>query len=280
MECINQKELYLDVAGVSTLVSVPCGTCIPCLMNKRAEWCFRLEQEHRVSKSAFFVTLTYDQKHLRTNYSLCKRDLQLYLKRVRKKYGNGSSGIRYYVVGEYGSVSGRPHYHAIVFNSDEKSLRQSWIDVKGKPIGIVHIGRVTGASISYVTKYCIQKNGAVLKDDQEKPFATMSRRYGIGGHYLSDNMVAWHRENDANYVVRPGGEKATLARFYKSKIWYDAEAKLRIGRAALAHVNDQKVKACRYWQEAFGARWQDAMAESRNLMLARVRTKIEYSQTI
>lgn len=274
MECINQKELYLDVGGVSTLVSVPCGKCIPCLMNKRAEWCFRLEQEHRVSKSAHFVTLTYDQKHLRTDNSLEKRDLQLYLKRLRKK--DETQRIRYYAVGEYGSKNGRPHYHIILFNSNERDIRLSWVDANGASIGLVHVGRVNPASVAYVTKYVIQK--PLHNDEREKPFATMSRRYGIGAHYLSDNMVEWHRENDANYVVRPGGEKGALCRFYRTKIWYDQVARLRIGKAALAFVNDQKVKASRYWQEAFGAKWQDAMAESRDLMLARVKTKIEYSQ--
>lgn len=275
MKCLSQKELYLDVAGVATLVNVPCGKCIPCLMNKRAEWCFRLEQEHRVSKSAHFVTLTYDQKHLRTDNSLDKRDLQLYLKRLRKK--DETQRIRYYAVGEYGSKNGRPHYHIILFNSNETDIRLSWIDSKGAPIGLVHVGTVNGASIAYVIKYIIQKQ--FHNDEKEKPFATMSRRYGIGGHYLSDNMVRWHRENDANYVVRPGGEKGKLSRFYRDKIWYNQVDRLRIGKAALLYANDQEASANRYWQEAFGAQWQDAMAESRDLMLARVKTKIEYSQT-
>lgn len=275
MKCISQKELYLDVAGVATLVNVPCGKCIPCLMNKRAEWCFRLEQEHRVSKSAHFVTLTYDQKHLRMDNSLEKRDLQLYLKRLRKK--DETTRIRYYAVGEYGSKNGRPHYHIILFNSDEANIRLSWVDCKGAPIGIVHVGRVNSASVAYVTKYVIQK--PLHNDEREKPFATMSRGYGIGARYLSDEMVAWHRENDANYVVRQGGEKGKLARFYREKIWYDQAARLRIGKAALTFCNDEKAKADRYWQEAFGAKWKDAMAQSLNLMLARVKTKLEYSQT-
>ena len=161
MQCTNQKDIYIDVCGVSTPVSVPCGKCVPCLVNKRSDWSFRLEQEHRVSKTAHFVTLTYDAKHLRTDGSLEKRDLQLYLKRLRKNesvnYGN--QRLRYYAVGEYGTHGGRPHYHILLFNAtDENTIRKAWRDSKGKPIGIVHVGKVEAASIAYVTKYIIQKD--------------------------------------------------------------------------------------------------------------------------
>ncbi|QCQ85063.1 replication initiator protein [Blackfly microvirus SF02] len=275
MRCVNQKELYLDVAGVSTLVSVPCGKCIPCLVNKRSDWCFRLEREHRVSKSAMFVTLTYDEKHLRTNGSLDKRDLQLFLKRLRRR--DESSRIRYYAVGEYGSRFGRPHYHLLLFNSVESDVRMAWLDSRGVPIGAVHVGLVSSASIAYVTKYMIQKDD--YPDGVEKPFATMSRRYGIGGHYLTDQMVAWHRLNDANYVVRVGNEKGRLPRFYRDKIWYSEYDRGRISAAALALTKANEEKENSYYMLEYGDRWAEYKCKALELVLNRVKQKVKFTQT-
>jgi len=239
MTCTDRKELTLNVAGVATLVSVPCGKCIPCLISKRQEWTFRLEQEHRVSKSAYFVTLTYDEKHLRSDGSLNKRDLQLYLKRLRKK--DEQSRIRYYAVGEYGTVHGRPHYHILLFNSEESQIRSAWTDSKGGTIGIVHVGRVTGASIAYVIKYMIQKDS--YPEGVEKPFATMSRRYGIGGNYLSDVQIGWHRENGACYSLRPGNVKGRLPRFYRDKIWYPGRGREEVSKAAMELTLENQKKS-------------------------------------
>lgn len=274
MTCTNQKTLYLPVRGVETPVSVPCGKCIPCLMNKRSEWSFRLQQEHRVSSSAHFVTLTYDEKHMRTSRSLNKRDLQLYLKRLRKK--DEQSRIRYYAVGEYGSKFGRPHYHLLLFNSTEENIRGAWTDSNFKPIGLVHTGKVTEASIAYVTKYCIQKGE--YPDGVEKPFATMSRRYGIGGHYLSDEQVQWHRDDDKNYTLCPGMVKGRLPRFYRDKIWYPGPDRERVSAAAMNLTLTKQKKEREYYQKKHGANWEKVMLHSRDVMLSRVKQKIKFSQ--
>ena len=76
--------------------------------------------------SAYFVTLTYDDFHIpkayypdpetgevHTSYTLCKRDFQLWMKRLRKKFSDDK--IRFFACGEYGGQTKRPHYHAIVF---------------------------------------------------------------------------------------------------------------------------------------------------------------------
>lgn len=277
MQCLNLKAMYLPVCGVTTLVSVPCGKCIPCLMNKRGEWSFRLEQEHRVSKSAHFVTLTYDPKHIRTNSSLDKRDLQLYLKRLRKK--DGTTRVRYYAVGEYGTHGGRPHYHILLFNSVEQHIRQAWRDCKGQAIGIVHVGLVAPASVAYVTKYIIQKDS--YPEGLEKPFATMSRAYGIGAHYLSDDMVDWHRIGDRNYTVRPGNERGRLPRFYRDKIWFKGHPqKDLVSKKSMALSLDKQKKEREYYALKYGSRGPAVMAHAQMEMLSRVKQKIQFTQTM
>ena len=121
---------------------VPCGKCNFCLESRRAEWSFRLRQELKVSTSAHFLTLTYeDQKLPRTADglgTLLKSDLQKFFKRLRKESVNK---LRYYAVGEYGTNTERPHYHALLFNCENKVLEETLVTVWS--LGQVQIGTVT-----------------------------------------------------------------------------------------------------------------------------------------
>lgn len=280
MRCMSPKWVWphrsvewLDSHDHDGGVSVPCGKCIPCLVNKRQEWSFRLEQEFKFSHGALFITLTYDEKHLRTDGSLNKGDVQLFLKRLRKR--DGTNKLRYYCVGEYGSKYGRPHYHLLLFGGSEEHIRKSWTDSKGNCIGIVHVGRVTGASIAYVTKYIIQRDD--YDKDLEKPFALMSRRYGLGGRYLSDEMVNWHRENEANYCIRDG-VKVRLARFYKSKIWYSEAERSGIGEKGKLLSIQNAEKELNYYRKEFPGNYLQVMTEARDAVIARVKSKVAFTQ--
>lgn len=259
-------------------VNVPCGKCLACLSNKRSEWAFRLEQEFKYSKSAMFVTLTYDQKHVASNGSLCKKHLQDYLKRLRKSYGKiSNNSIRYYAVGEYGSISGRPHYHLLLFNTDQREARVAWHDGKQKPIGLVHIGEVTGASIAYVLKYLVQPSQEMEEKSLEKPFAVMSRAYGIGARYLSDAMVEWHRADDRVYCIREGA-KIRLPKFYKTKIWYSEKDKERVSKATLLKSLEQSEMEIQFYKDHFGDRWAETMIEFRDAVISRIKLKVAYTQ--
>jgi len=137
---------------------VPCGKCNFCLETRRNHWCFRLSQELKKSTSAYFITLTYDEDNVpiaeNGSQTLVKRDLQLFWKSLRKSQAVITDlKLRYFIAGEYGSQTKRPHYHAIVFNLQipVHKLQEIWKK------GFVHCGRVTGASIRYVTKYIINR---------------------------------------------------------------------------------------------------------------------------
>lgn len=104
--------------------SVPCGQCIGCRLDRSRDWANRCMLELQYHRSAYFVTLTYNDEHVPRSYysdpetgeafeslTLVPRDLQLFFKRLRKKVGK----IRYFACGEYGDQTMRPHYHAIIF---------------------------------------------------------------------------------------------------------------------------------------------------------------------
>lgn len=225
MRCISPIQLTRPVR-----TTVPCGRCNYCLQSKRADWSFRLIQEWKHADSAHFLTLTYEDARINLSPlglpQLCKRDVQLFTKRLRKlQNGNTHSPIRYYTVGEYGTQTQRPHYHSIMFNVHDEVLSQLpnvW------PQGHTHIGSVSEASIHYVTKYVINRveDGAtcpVMKrlKAREPPFSLMSRRPGIGAQYV-DTHLTWHRTAMRNYT-QVNGIKNRIPRYYKSKLFTDKE---------------------------------------------------------
>ena len=192
-------------------ITVPCGHCVSCLQRRSNGWSMRLEEEMKVSTSAFFVTLTYDENHIPINeygnYTLVKKDLQLFMKRLRKHSGNR---LRYYAVGEYGSITERPHYHMILFNlEDTQFIVESWDK------GFVKVGSVNPGSIRYTCKYII--NVDKREQGRQREFALMSRRGGIGKNYLTPEIIKYHK--DGNYTaIREGGVRVSLPRFYVDKI--------------------------------------------------------------
>ena len=169
----------------SNRITVPCGKCGACRKTRRNEWAFRLSQELKTAKNAYFITLTYSDENLPFTpdgvITLDKKDLQNFQKRLRKlqKKQWPETKYRYYAVGEYGTETDRPHYHIIAFNVAPDCLRNLstlW------PFGIHHIGTVTTGSIFYVAKYHV--NAVKADDDRVPEFATMSRRPGIGHNYV------------------------------------------------------------------------------------------------
>lgn len=164
--------------------------------------------------------------------SICVLDYQLFMKRLRKKYG---PKIRFYQCGEYGEKKGRPHYHAIIFNhhfTDQhyektehgnklytsKSLNEVW------PYGDSYIGAVTFESAAYVARYIVdKKNGTEAQTHYQRwtpetselveitpEYTTMSRRPGIGNEWYKK----YNKEIYAFDYVIVNGHKCTTPKYY------------------------------------------------------------------
>lgn len=71
---------------LKTGLVVPCGKCPACLANQRQEWVFRLKQEYLASNFAIFVTLTYNDENVPLDFSVNKKDVQDFHKRLRKHF--------------------------------------------------------------------------------------------------------------------------------------------------------------------------------------------------
>lgn len=208
-------------------MALPCGKCPPCVKRRASGWSFRLVREEERSNSALFVTLTYDTETVpisKKGYmTLDKTDLQKFFKRLRKRC---YEKVVYYAVGEYGSKTQRPHYHIILFNATPNAVENSW-KIDNNPIGSIHIGDVTDASIGYTLKYISKKRLIPMhaNDDRNKEFSLMSK--GIGANYLTKQMVNWHKRKleDRMYCPLKDGKKIAMPRYYKDKIYNEQERK-------------------------------------------------------
>ena len=153
-------------------------------------WALRCRLELQLHDSAVFTTLTYSDEKLPP--TLRKVDLQLFLKRLRRRLGS-TRPVRFFASGEYGERTARPHYHAILYGLDKDRdadlIEATWGN------GHTHTDSVSPASIAYVAGYTAKKIGWRREEAQERvdpetgevyqwqpPFVQMSRRPGIGGH--------------------------------------------------------------------------------------------------
>jgi len=226
--CMNPFTLSEENGGFQ----VPCGKCYNCKRRRTSSWSVRLVKEGERSISAHFLTLTYntDSVPISDNgfMTLKKSDLQKFFKRLRKWHGKNTTPLKYYAVGEYGGQTKRPHYHIVIFNANLEHFERSWsIDLK--PLGQIHIGNITEASIGYTLKYICKDSQIPLhkNDDRQKEFALMSK--GLGSNYLTEKMIKWHKDKTEEriYVPLKDGKKAPLPRYYKQKM-YDESDKEKI----------------------------------------------------
>lgn len=206
-------------------IEVPCGKCPECRKRRVSGWSFRLMQEEKVSWSAHFVTLTYDTAHVpfaKSGYmTLNKKHVQDFIKRLRYFENEfDSQTIKYYLCGEYGGKTNRPHYHLIIFNV----VKIGHID-KAWNLGSVHYGTVSEASVGYTLKYLDKEKRIPMhrNDDRVPEFSLMSK--GLGKNYLTAQMVQYHKADLFNRVCCniPDGKKIAMPRYYKDKIYSESQ---------------------------------------------------------
>lgn len=204
------------------LIQVPCGKCPNCRSRRINGWVFRLEQQLKVASSAEFLTLTYGTSHLPFSEkglpTLSKRDVQLFMKRLRKL---NDEKLSYYLVGEYGGKTQRPHYHILLFNHQVGTVEKAW------QLGEVHHGETEIRSIRYTLKYLhkVGTVGATPGDDRQKEFQHMSK--GIGANYLTEENVKFHTGDvnveDKYYLPGVAGQKTPMPRYYRDKIYNESQ---------------------------------------------------------
>lgn len=223
----NDKRLVFKKADSETGIGlkIPCGKCIGCKLEHSRQWALRCMHEKRLYTDSAFLTLTYAPANLPPGGTLVKRDLQLFMKRLRKQMGDG---VRFFACGEYGEKHGRPHYHVLLLNKDftDRRLISSGTDYnlytskllsKLWTAGSHKIGNVDFDSAAYVARYCTKKitgpKAAAHYAGRLPEFLVMSRRPGIGTGYVQK----YNAEMYAHDNVIVNGMPSSLPRFYDTK---------------------------------------------------------------
>lgn len=198
----NGSISFHQSGGVDRFLTLRCGQCIGCRVERSRQWAVRCMHESQMHKDNYFVTLTYDDENLPHDLSLNHVHFQKFMKRVRKKFGP----VRFFMCGEYGEENARPHYHACIFGLRLSDLKYWRTSDSGSPcyrspaleicwrFGSSEVGQVTFESAAYVARYSLKKvtgsgadehyqsvnvhTGELYQRDPE--YARMSLKPGIG----------------------------------------------------------------------------------------------------
>lgn len=206
----NKRESFPVGHLLFKQYEIPCGQCRFCRLEKSRQWAMRCMHEASQYEKNCFITLTYDDQHLPEHGFLDYEAPVLFMKRLRKQYGDK---IRSYGCAEYGDKNGRPHYHICLFNHDfadrehiatrngfkyyvSEELKRLW------PFGHNVIGDLTFESAAYVARYVTKKitgkdeakhyeyldtkTGEILRRNPER-HVCVSRRPGIGKQWIEQN---------------------------------------------------------------------------------------------
>lgn len=266
---LSGKQLkYEDLMYNPKVMLIPCGQCIGCRIRQREDWTTRIELEARdyPKEEVWFITLTYDDDHVpgmivktgeimrKVQYAwkpgekrpssvqiLLYEDIQKFLKRLRKAY---RGKLRYFVAGEYGEQTARPHYHMILYGwrpTDLENLykihhngyyNSKWLaNLWG--MGQVQIAQAVPETYRYVAGYVTKKmyeiDGKKANEyyelGQTKPFACMSLKPGLGDHYYQEHKAEIWRQG---YIQCTNGKQAQIPRYYEKQM--EAENPQRLWR--------------------------------------------------
>lgn len=224
-------------------IQVPCGKCVICRDKKAREWSFRAVCENATSEQQpIFVTLTYNNEHL-PSCGIFKEELQLFLKRLRIRLTRlgYKHNLRYFACGEYGSKSGRPHYHMIIWNMplmrniSERlhTIEKAWSLPTGKynrdgspitkQIGFAYALPCERGAITYVMKY-MRKEPSIPNGKNPTFFLSSRKNGGIGAAYAK-RYIDYYRihsdQLDMSVLDPYSGQTFTMSipQYYK-RIFY------------------------------------------------------------
>lgn len=211
---------------------IPCGKCIGCRLTYSREWANRImiEAKQWPKDTCWFLTLTYNDEHIptkevkdentgitKTGMTLYKKDIQNFLKRLRNhyEYKYNHTGIRFFLAGEYGETTNRPHYHACIFNMPIKTelivlkkneLGQTiWTNEEIEKIwkkGFISIGHLCWETAAYTARYIMKKQkgetAAWYYQSQAKnpEFTLMSRKPGIARNYYEEKKEEIYKNDE------------------------------------------------------------------------------------
>lgn len=238
-------------------VFVKCGKCSECVKSYQNAWMIRNLMQLRETTFAVFFTLTYRESTVPTQVdsdtgelhpTVCKRDVQLFLKRFRefRRKRGLSTDFKYFITSEYGPTTLRPHYHGLLHGVtllDFQEFSSCW----RKEYGFTMQRQVVYSDLKnainsarYTAKYCAKgdfENPLVSLCLVEPTFHLISK--GLGKSYINDRTISFHlaldfpnkRNSRGTYssaylqeiynrsFIPVGNFRYSLPRFYKEMLF-------------------------------------------------------------
>lgn len=276
---VDSDGRFKDMSRLGDVV-VPCGQCIGCRLDRSREWANRMMMEMEYHDTAYFLTLTYDDAHVPVHQyydeqyvdpdtgevldgikfydslSLEPKDMTDFIKRLRRQqeYYFGRKGIMYFLCGEYGSQTMRPHYHAIVYDIRlpdlepfgrsiggvyqyyrSRSLEKLW------PYGFVGVANVTWETCAYVARYILKKqtgqNASFYDTFNLVPeFVRMSLKPAIGLRYYEDHKDTIFDEDAIHFKTAMRGITCKPPAYFDKRFDMEYPSKM-------AEIKSQRIKS-------------------------------------
>lgn len=194
---------FVEIPGKTGLpIEIPCGRCIGCLLERSRQWSVRIMHEKSMHDENSFLTLTYNDDNVPEDFSLDHCHFQKFMKKLRKHVKN----VSYYMCGEYGEQTKRPHYHVCLFGADFNADRKIYSRNNGNLLynsdtlnniwgfGDCIIGDLTIQSAAYVARYVLNKRYNDLYEivdpetgevfNRKPPYCKMSLNPAIGKRWI------------------------------------------------------------------------------------------------
>lgn len=185
----------------------PCGQCLACRINDLRSWFVRSHFELKKLERPFhyFLTLTYNDDNLPEDGLCHKEDLKKFLNNLNTSF---SLKMRYFATSDYGSVSNRPHYHAIILSSEKITSDQvSRIWKKG----FIYLKSCNTENIKYTLRYTVKK--MPFEKGDRTNFRLISKGWG-------DNVSKYYCGQEY-FVI--DGKKYAIPEYCRLKLGLDKE---------------------------------------------------------
>lgn len=235
-------------------MEIPCGYCVGCRLERTRQWSVRIMHEASLHEFNSFLTLTYNDENIPEDHSLDHSHVQKFFKKLRHKVPTGNK-ISYFMCGEYGDQTQRPHYHVCLFGEDFNKDRKVYSENGGNRLyhsdtlsdiwglGDCRIGSLTQASAAYVAGYVLNKQyndaeyeivdpatGEIYM--RRPPYCRMSTNPAIGKRWIERyHQEVYSNENDACYAD---------GRMYRPPRYYDKVATDKLG------INLEEIRVKRF----------------------------------
>lgn len=237
------KELANKPSDLFRLhLAVPCGKCVECQRARRSEWFVRLTQEfvyqRKLGNKSVFITLTIKPDRYDEALKSPKDYIRDFFETIRKRYG---SSVKHFMVCEFGSKSGRLHFHGVLFN-----FTQDYQDIHAlaSKFGYIWLAPLTVARSRYIVKYVskdVGKEVSVNNQPLSKDVLSQLRRVYVSaglGKYIGNMprpsfaVRSWKYTSLASNVTY----NYSIPRYYLDK-YLSAIDKLRIQVSSVLHFN-------------------------------------------